>query len=126
MSAFGAAAQEQPDHPAFVSTQTLHLTVQAEVDDIPKLEAKAIAILRQVGTVTGETMTLEQARAKVRVDAQGNPDPKGRTDVARCLEYVIPNWLKGIAQASVVASRIEAPHPVPTPPASESHSEPAQ
>lgn len=107
------ASAQEPDHPAFGTQHTSTLIVTSEVTDIPKLETKAIDVLRQVGTVTGETMTLEEARAKVRIDASGNPDPKGRTDVARCLEIVISNWLKGIAQANVVGSTVANQHPEP-------------
>jgi|SRR5688572_14223152 len=104
-----AAGQEA--HPAFGPKQTSALTVETDTVDIPKLEAKAIEILRRVGTVTGETMTLAEARAKVRLDANGNPDAKGRTDVARCVEIVVTDRLLGIAQTRVVGVRVENQHP---------------
>lgn len=108
---FSLAAPAQ-DHPAFDPKQTSVLTVYTETPDIPKLEAKAIEILRRVGTVTGETMTLAEARSKVRIDAAGNPDPGGRTDVARCIEIVITDRLRGIVQARVTGVRVANEHPL--------------
>jgi hypothetical protein len=97
--ATSALAQDAP-HPAFGPTQTSILTVDAEVPDIPKLEAKAIDILR-----TKYGLTLAEAREKVRID--------GKTDVARCLEYVVINALNGITQATVVGISIQQEHPQP-------------
>lgn len=88
----------QDEHPAFGNTQSAQLTVDAEVPDIPKLEAKAVDILR-----TKYGLTLDEARAKVRID--------GKTDVARCLEYVVINALAGITQANVIGSTIVLQHP---------------
>jgi hypothetical protein len=91
-------ALAQDDHPAFGPTHHTAITADAEVADIPKLEAKAIDILR-----TKYGLTLAEARDKVRID--------GRTDVARCLEFVYINALQGIAQAKVVATAIANQHP---------------
>ena len=104
-------AAGQDSHPAFGAKQTSVLTVETDTADIPKLEAKAIEILRRVGTVTGETMTLAEARAKVRVDANGNPDSKGRTDVARCVEIVVTDRLRGIVQTRVEGVTVANQHP---------------
>lgn len=93
------------EHPAFGARHVSHLTVRSNVADIPKLEAKAVEILRRPGTVTGERMTLPEARAVVRVD--------GKTDVARCLEIVITDRLRGIVQADVSGVRLANEHPEP-------------
>lgn len=92
-----ALAQDQ--HPAFGPHQTTQLTVETDVGDIQKLEAKAVDVLR-----TRYGLTLTEARAKVRLD--------GKTDVARCLEFVIINALAGISQAKVVGSVVANEHPV--------------
>lgn len=107
-----AARGTVQDHPAFGTHHVSQLTVTSDVPDVPKLEAKAIEILRRVGTVTGETMTLAEARSKVRIDAAGNPNPGGRTDVARCIEIVITDRLRGIVQARVTGVRVANEHPV--------------
>lgn len=92
------AMAQEPDHPAFAPHQSSTLAVESEVADIPKLEAKAVDVLR-----AKYGLTLEEARAQVRID--------GKTDVARCLEYVIINAMAGIAQARVVASVVGNQHP---------------
>ena len=104
-------AAGQDSHPAFGAKQTSALTIETNTADIPKLEEKAIEILRRVGTVTGETMTLTEARAKVRVDANGSPDAKGRTDVARCVEIVVTDRLRGIVQTRVERVTVANTHP---------------
>lgn len=78
------------------------VTVEYEVPDVPKLEAKAVEILRRVGTVTGETMTLVEARAITR--------PGGVVDVARCWEIVSMDRLRGMAQAKVIAVTVTGSH----------------
>lgn len=86
-------------HPAFGSHHTSNLSLDSEVPDIQKLEAKAVEVLR-----AKYGLTLSEARAKVRID--------GKTDVARCLEFVIINALAGITQANVTASVVAEAHPV--------------
>jgi len=98
--AVGQEAPIEPEHPAFGQRHTSTLVVESQVADIPKLEAKAVEVLR-----AKYGLTLDEARAKVRVD--------GKTDVARCLEHVIINALAGIAQAEVVASVVGNQHPEP-------------
>lgn len=98
MTMLTAASYSQEEHPAFAAHQSSTLAVESEVADVPKLEAKAVDVLR-----TKYGLTLEEARAKLRVE--------GKTDVARCLEYVIINALAGIAQARVVASVVGNQHP---------------
>lgn len=104
LAMFAATVASAQDHPAFGTHHVSQLIVTSDVPDVPKLEAKAVEILRRVGTVTGETMTLAEARAKVRID--------GKTDVARCLEIVIIDRLRGIAQARVVGTTVANEHPV--------------
>jgi hypothetical protein len=105
------ALAQDADHPAFARFQISTLVVESDTADIPKLEAKAVEILRRPGTVTGEQMTLTEARAQVRLDANGKPDPRGRTDVARCIEIVITDRLRGIVQARVSGVRVASEHP---------------
>src|SRR5688572_19446629 len=81
----GAKVASAEEHPAFGSKHTSTLILEIEVTDIPKLEAKAIEILR-----TKHGQTLEEARAAVRID--------GKTDVARCIEFVTINAVQSIAQ----------------------------
>ncbi len=91
-----SAASE--DHPAFGSRHTSTLIVETEVDDIPKLEAKAIDVLR-----TKHGLTLEEARSRVRID--------GRTDVARCIEVVTINAVQSVAQYRAVNVTVGNQHP---------------
>ncbi len=99
---FGLAlAAYSQDHQAFGAHQEIVVTVTAEVPDIAKLEAKAVDILRK----WDPALTLTAARAKVRVD--------GKTDVARCMEYVVINALGSITQAKVSGIRQEVQHPEP-------------
>lgn len=104
----GQATQPEAPHPAFGPVHTSQLTVESEIEDTPagrkRLEDKAIAILRVTGTVTGERMTLAEARAVTRVDGQVN--------VARCKEIVITNALRSIAQMRVTGVRVGNGHPV--------------
>ena len=95
------AVGQTPDHPAYGNHQVIQLTVTADVPDIPKAETKAVEILRK----WDPSLTLAAARAKVRVD--------GRTDVARCLEYIYINHLDAITQADVTGIRQEVAHPEP-------------
>jgi|GEM_PF-6508002 len=98
LTILSAVVASQEEHPAFGTQHTSTLVVESQVSDIVKLEAKAVDVLR-----AKYGLTLDEARAKVRVD--------GKTDVARCLEYVIINALAGIAQAEVVASVVGNQHP---------------
>jgi hypothetical protein len=100
---------QEPEHPAFGPHQVIQLTITVDaldvagkpgVPDIAKIETKAVAILR----AWDPSITLVDARAKVRVD--------GRTDVARCMEYIAIDRLNGISQAKVVGVRQEVQHPV--------------
>lgn len=92
------ALAQEPEHPAFGARHISTLVVESDVADVVKLEAKAVDVLR-----TKYGLTLDEARAKVRID--------GKTDVARCLEHVIINALAGIAQAEVVGSVVGNQHP---------------
>jgi hypothetical protein len=92
-----AASQDTP------AGYTSVVTVEYEVPDVPKLEAKAVEILRRVGTVTGEFVTLAQARAITR--------PGGVVDVARCWEIVSTDRLRGVVQARVTGVRVTGEHP---------------
>ena len=68
-----SVAQDAPvEHPAFGPRHISQLSLEIEVADIAKLEAKAVDILR-----TKYGKTLDEARAMVRVD--------WKTDVARCI-----------------------------------------
>lgn len=102
VGAISKAHADEVEHPAFGSHQVTQITATAEVD-IPKAEAKAVDILRK----WDPSLTLAQARAKVRID--------GKTDVARCMEYIYINAFDGITQAHVVGVRQENQHPVPAP-----------
>lgn len=95
-----ALAQKPADHSAFSAHGFAIMTVEYDTLDIPKLEAKAVDVLR-----TKSGLTLAEARAFLRVD--------GRTDVARCYEVIIPNHLKSITQGTVIGVRIENQHPAP-------------
>ena len=99
-ASFACAAQDFVDVPytVFGPEHTSQLTVESNVPDIAKLEAKAVDILR-----TKSGLTLAEARAKVRID--------GKTDVARCLEYVIMDALQKITQAEVVGITVANQHP---------------
>lgn len=97
-----ANGQEEP-HPAFGAAHKLSLIGEIEVDDIPKIEAKAIDILR---TKLGKT--LDEARAMVRVD--------DKTDVARCIEFVTINAVMGVVQYRAVNVTVANEHPVQEPP----------
>jgi hypothetical protein len=110
----GVAASAQdaqslaPVDPALSPRQTSRLTIEwAEVSDIKKLEDKAIEILRRTGAVTGERMTLQEARAYVRLGEDGQPNANGWTNIAVCLELVATDRLRGIVQAKVERVQIE-------------------
>lgn len=75
------------------------VTVTTDAVNLAKVEAKAIEILRRVGTVTGEAMTLAQARAYIK--------PEGVLNVRLCLDLIVIDRLRGIAQARVVGTRVE-------------------
>lgn len=102
MFALFAASVPAQEHPAFGAHQVIQLTITADVPDIPKLEARAVDILRR----WDPSLTLAGARAKVRVD--------GKTDVARCLEYITVYQLQQVSQARITGIRQEAQHPEPT------------
>lgn len=101
------AVAQEPEHPAFGSSHVSTLEVESDIDDTPaarkRLEDKAIAILREPGTVTGEKMTLAEARAITRID--------GRVNVARCKEIVITKALRVIVQMRVTGVRVGNPNP---------------
>ena len=105
------AMAQEAEHPAFGLKHRTYISVESEVLDAKKLESKAISILRKKGTLTGEPLTIDEARAKVRVDTQGKPDAKGRTDLARCLEIVFAAGLQGTANVKVTASALANQHP---------------
>lgn len=96
-----ALAQDLPaDHSAFSAHGVSSFSLEYDTLDIAKLEAKAVAVLREKSG-----LTLAEARGQVRVD--------GRTDVARCIEIIVPNHLKSITQATVIATVIGHQHPEP-------------
>lgn len=95
-----------PGAGAFSSEGSAEYSIHYTVSDVPKLEAKAIAILRAPPDAggTGTPLTLAEAQARVRVG--------GRTDVARCIEFVVFDRMKGIVQAHIDAQTIHQEHPV--------------
>lgn len=99
----GKAYGQEVEHPAFGARHVTQLSVTSDVPDIAKLEGRAIDILRKPGTVTGEVMTLEEARAVVRID--------GKTDVARCPEVIYAYQLRIVTQAVIDVARISNEHP---------------
>lgn len=92
------AQEPSEEHPAFGAIHTTELKVESTVVDIPKLEAKAVDILR-----TKYGLTLAEARDKVRID--------GKTDVARCLEYLYINAVTSVVQARVEVTVVAEQHP---------------
>jgi hypothetical protein len=94
----GAKLASAEEHPAFGAKHTSTLILEIEVADIPKLEAKAIEILR-----TKHGQTLEQARAAVRIE--------GKTDVARCIEFVTINAVQSVAQYTATNVAVGNQHP---------------
>lgn len=125
--AFGLA-EAQEGHPAFGRQQFSRLTVEAEVwpadataeqiaAAVKKLEAAAVTAIRRNSKplVDGKKFTVAEAQALLRVqvgtDAAGKPIYK--TDVQRCLEWIIPDVLATkITSAKVTGTSIEAEHPV--------------
>ena len=95
--AWALAAEPEP-HPAFGQHHLTNVRVESSVPDIKKLEDKAVTILREK-----YGLTLEEARAKVRIE--------GKTDVALCLEFVFINALVAVAQAEVSVVTVENAHP---------------
>ena len=94
----GASAQ---DHPAFEPAQRSMLTVESVTPDIPALESATLDLL-----TTRYGLTAEEALAKVRVD--------GKTDVARCIEFIVIEALRGISQATVIGTVVATQHPSET------------
>lgn len=108
----GAAFAQESDHPAFGLEHSFVMRVEAIVPvpenatpaqiaaAIKRVEARAVAILRRADS---GGLSLEEARAKVRVD--------GRTDVRRCLEVIFVYQLRSVTQARVTRHQQAASHP---------------
>lgn len=95
----GRARADDDPQAAFDAHGFAFFAMEYDTPDIPKLEAKAVAVLR-----TKRGLTLAEARAEVRVD--------GRTDVARCWEIVVRNALAGIVQGQISATAMAHQHPL--------------
>lgn len=116
-------AEAQEDHPAFGLDQVSRVTVETKVaygltnpDEIAaaidRVESAAVAII--LLQFDGTPLTQAEARALLRVqvgtDEAGAPVYK--TDLQRCMEWIIPYQLRNIAVGQVVRTTIEAAHPV--------------
>ncbi len=115
MLVMDARAQESApaEHPAFGLEHTYQMVVTANIPlpenatdkqraaAIKKAEDRAVTILRRPDS---GGLTIEEARAKVRID--------GKTDVRRCFEIIFEYQLRIVTQARVTAHQQAAEHPL--------------